>query len=671
MAQRLHLDHTAVHTAALKTYLVHHCHDLWFGSSALGALRARDWTALLEIADAVDEALTVQHVPGLGSLTEVSSDLAVDVFSRSYQFVAMVTKYPFDSTQVPGLDPDAAAVKGFLAAERRSKRINSILRAYRTRGIVRHPAHELMRAWLVKVFGHKPDLPEIYRHCDFSGGASLGVHGKATHFGNKVVKGNTCTPAALTYFTHAVLGNEQLHAYYSHEAREQSSCDDAPSSRIACLLTEDELYEYFWREVKLVQHDKISCVPKKYNKSRLVGTPATYNTFVQKGTDIYMRRLLKERGGIDLARQDINQQMAFEGSLEDCPNPYVTEDVKDASNSVLIEVVRTLFTDEWFSFLNRTRSPGYTLPNGAGSGRFELFVSMGNGFCFPLETSIFASICVAACKLAGVPVDFRVYGDDIIVRQDVILLVREILRSLGFRTNTDKSYAFGPFRESCGANWYGGRDVTPVFWRKRITDRRELHAIHNAFHKFPKVQETLRGFDPSLPYCVPDTSDYHWVVDQAFRVSQDVCMSHGAVWRRDTQSFRYPMLITQPIADDSIPAEDRWLRLRHISALRGSTFEGAFLLRRASRCVSVKPDPYRLECETSKAVKRWKAAQHKEKQILRAVASGPRHTTAALRQDDPPPEKRQFPWIEAVLRSVLHEVQQEKLREELLIRRPM
>jgi len=597
MTKRLKLDHQSVHLAALKTYVLTYCQGLAFSSAALGAIRSRDWTKLVSIAKDADKTLRDLGTWSGTGPTEVWAPYSADEFACVSQFVAMVVKYPFDQKQIPGLNPDAVAIDKFIADERRNKRVNAILRGYRTRGLDRHPSHEIMREWILKIMGDKPDFEYIYNHCDFSGGASLGVHGKATHFGNKVEKQLTCTPTALKYFTRAVLSNEQLHLYYSARSRERQG-DNVPLDALPCLLTPGELRDYFEGSVKLVQEDKLSCAAKNFDCSRTVGTPATCNTFIQKGTDQMMRRNLKDRANLDLSRQDVNQWMAREGAIGSGSIPYVTKDVKGASNSVLLEVVRTLYSEDWFTFLNDTRSPGYTLPDGSRH-RYELFCSMGNGFCFPLETSIFAAACVAACKMAGAPVDFRVYGDDIIVRQDVALLFSEILRSLGFRLNLDKSFIHGPFRESCGANWHGEQDVTPAYWRHRITTRSELHAIHNAHHKHPEIQRVLRGFDPELRCCVPDTLQYSFVTDQAFRVSNDVCMGNGAVWRRDTQSFRYRMLQSLPVKDETIPAEDRWVRLRQISALRGSTFEDAFLLRRSTRFAITDPDAKRPECNFS------------------------------------------------------------------------
>lgn len=595
MAQRLQLDPVAVHLTALRTFLVHYCQDLDFGSKALGALRARKWKNLIQIANEVDETLSATGTWSGQGPTEVWSPYTPSEFGRCAQFVAMVTKYPYDKEQMPGLDPDTAAVEGFLKSERRNRRINSVLRAYRVRDRARHPAQSFMREWISSVIGESPNLKSILSRCDFSNGASLGVHGKATHFGNKCAKQLTSTPTALKYFTLGVLNNEQLLSYYSTELAAQSG-KSIPLGDIVCLASAGELRDYFEREVKLVQEDKLSCVPKRYDRARTVGTPPTCNTFVQKGIDLEMRAFLRDRVNLDLSFQCVNQQMAFEGQSSEYKGiPYITLDVKDASNSILIEVVRALVSEEWFSFLNETRSPGCILPDGSRH-RYELFCSMGNGFCFPLETLIFSSMCVAACKLVGSPVDFRVYGDDIIVRQDVALVLCEILRAYGCRLNLSKSFIHGPFRESCGANWYEGQDVTPAYWRNAVTRRDGLHAIHNAHYKHPEVQDALRSFETEPMCCVPNDAQYSFVTDQAFRVSHDLCMATTAVWRRDTHSFRYRMVRTRVKRDESIPAEDRWVRLRHIAALRGAIFDEAFLLRRSNQYEVGAPRTSGFEC---------------------------------------------------------------------------
>jgi hypothetical protein len=87
---------------------------------------------------------------------------------------------------------------------------------------------------------------------------------------------------------------------------------------------------------------------------------------------------------------------------------------------------------------------------------------MGNGFCFPLETLIFASLCETAYQESSLPSDYSVYGDDIIVRKSVANRVVELLKLCGFTVNRDKTFLSGPFRESCGADWFKGEDVRPI-----------------------------------------------------------------------------------------------------------------------------------------------------------------------------------------------------------------
>lgn len=54
------------------------------------------------------------------------------------------------------------------------------------------------------------------------------------------------------------------------------------------------------------------------------------------------------------------------------------------------------------------------------------------------------------------------YGDDIIIPQYAAALCSDILNEMGFTVNTDKSYLTGPFKESCGGNYFCGVDITPL-----------------------------------------------------------------------------------------------------------------------------------------------------------------------------------------------------------------
>jgi hypothetical protein len=192
---------------------------------------------------------------------------------------------------------------------------------------------------------------------------------------------------------------------------------------------------------------------------RTIAVEPLLNGFVQKGVDLFFRKRLK-RVGIDLSDQSRNQELAREGSLKGEIDPFVTIDLSSASDSLSTEVCRYLLPPDWFDFLNQIRSRRYRLVGEEFT--YHKFVSMGNGFCFPLETLIFASLCKTVYDEASLRHDFSVYGDDIIVRQSVAVRLLELLKVCGFRVNRKKTFLTGPFRESCGADWYEGKDVRPV-----------------------------------------------------------------------------------------------------------------------------------------------------------------------------------------------------------------
>jgi hypothetical protein len=94
---------------------------------------------------------------------------------------------------------------------------------------------------------------------------------------------------------------------------------------------------------------------------------------------------------------------------------------------------------------------------------------MGNGYTFELETLIFVLLSICACDEVGVSSkDVSVYGDDIIIPVEAYDVLKEVLETCGFTINEDKSYHEGPFRESCGEDYFRGINVRPFLVRENF-----------------------------------------------------------------------------------------------------------------------------------------------------------------------------------------------------------
>jgi hypothetical protein len=225
---------------------------------------------------------------------------------------------------------------------------------------------------------------------------------------------------------------------------------------IHCVDPQGALKRFFERS-RIVTNNKISFVPKTARIFRSIAVEPLVNGYLQKGIDEYLRLLLR-RVRIDLRDQTRNQRMAREGSADDSEDSFVTIDLASASDSISTGLVRELLPPDWFYLLDSTRSREFEY-NGVVK-KYHKFCSMGNGFCFPLQTLIFVAACHASgCGKAGT--DFSVYGDDIIVRKRHAVGLLNLLKKIGFTINEDKTFLQGPFRESCGADWFGGVAVRP------------------------------------------------------------------------------------------------------------------------------------------------------------------------------------------------------------------
>lgn len=244
----------------------------------------------------------------------------------------------------------------------------------------------------------------------------------------------------------------------------------------------------------------LSFVRKTRDISRSICTEPSLNMFYQLGLGAILSDRLDAQFNIQLETQQTwNRSMACRGSLHD---DLVTIDLESASDSVSCGLIERV-CPEWFkSILWLIRSPRVKIDG--EWVKLDMISSMGNGFTFPLQTMLFSCIVRAALVFRGIaPLKanqelvnhdepmlgtWGVFGDDIICHNDVADDVCRLLTLLGFRINSSKSYFQGPFRESCGADYYKGQLVRGVYIRSLLTTQSRYVAI-NRLNEWSAVTE--------------------------------------------------------------------------------------------------------------------------------------------------------------------------------------
>lgn len=208
-------------------------------------------------------------------------------------------------------------------------------------------------------------------------------------------------------------------------------------------------------EPKIVhnQASRVTLVPKTSLTYRTIACEPIGNLPFQLAVDRHLKENLKRISGIDLRDQTTNQKMARIGSLD---GSLCTIDLTMASDTLSYNTVAMLLPSDWLRLLDDLRTPCYK--GCFGTGRFSKYSSMGNGFTFSLETLIFASFCEAVGSKT-----YSVYGDDIILESSLYDEIVALLRWFGFVPNLQKSFSTGPFRESCGKDYYHGVDIRPFY----------------------------------------------------------------------------------------------------------------------------------------------------------------------------------------------------------------
>ena len=368
---------------------------------------------------------------------------------------SLLRKYP----GFPGSSDRAGlAIEKWLECEEQCQITNERIKAFRL-GRERSDLHEafrLARKKIEKLLGEFR-WSKVARHFDFGPGSTTRLPFSKRHLPYKYGESPETTFDNLAS-TQAILG----------------------LSPVWLRATQGRDTDGVLPHVKLREESKVTTVPKDAFIDRVIAIEPDMNMFVQKGFGGYIRRRLKWVG-INLDDQTLNQSLARSASR----GGLATIDLKSASDSISFELIRELLPPDWFEALLSCRTHASRLPSGEIIS-LQKFSAMGNGFTFELESLIFWALCSAVCSetIGREGLRAAVYGDDIIVTVKDFPAVVDILEFCGFATNPKKTYADGPYRESCGKHYFYGHDVTPITITKEVSNVSQLLLLSNNLVRF-------------------------------------------------------------------------------------------------------------------------------------------------------------------------------------------
>nr|APG77242.1 hypothetical protein [Hubei levi-like virus 10] len=351
-------------------------------------------------------------------------------FKRDYAATEVIRKFrAFPDSE---LDPEGTALRGFFDSEALCSRTNRRIRSGATSSLLDQNLDRAAR-FIKWVLGDVRDLTsEIWRQGAWGKGVTSSCKGKWLTEFHKMDASPDCTLSFL---------------------------------HLAPALWREATMGLDHREMCVVQGSKVTFVPKNAKTHRSIAIEPSVNLFAQRAVGKHMARRIRLKTGMDLTSQTRNQDLARRGSID---GSLATLDLSAASDTISMGIVERLFPSEWIALMDACRSK-FTEVDGK-QHLFHKWSSMGNGYTFEMETLIFTSLVRAVISDSDWYSDnWAVYGDDIIVPCSSSEELCELLEYCGFRLNMEKSFVSGPFRESCGADFYDGVSVRP-FYLKDFTD---------------------------------------------------------------------------------------------------------------------------------------------------------------------------------------------------------
>lgn len=247
-----------------------------------------------------------------------------------------------------------------------------------------------------------------------------------------------------------------------------------------------------WKLARVCQFEhgsRFSTVPKNNTNRRPINIECFGNMIVQKRIGDCFRGLVKSHYGNDLSiLQDDHKRRLADSRIS-------TIDLKNASDSINLDLVKFLFPKSIFKLICKARSEMILGPDGYYH-QLKKVSSMGNGFTFELMTLILTSLCRVLDSNSSV------YGDDIIIDSSVASRLIQALEDVGFQVNREKSFINSSFRESCGGNFHddvGYIESYDFTWPENIHDCITFYNKAQALSKYSFFKDIVTRLDKVIP----------------------------------------------------------------------------------------------------------------------------------------------------------------------------
>lgn len=392
-------------------------------------------------------------------------------FFVAYQLESFLKKFPFSGTNTyqPAIDK-------FMEGENVCRLYNEEnCNAWKRLSQTIHPLYgnsiEEIREDICSLLGE-----------DFAGCSSMvdAAHGPGVAFGDLYKNGETTDYYKWRTLPYTVTRSAIPLAKSTILSVPQwiGALDDWYRSRTGNRYAPIDMQDFWSRVLKPVNGNRITTVPKSALTDRTIAIEPVLNVFMQLGVDRFIRKRLRKRWNIDINTQEHNQNLARLGSLD---GSFATIDLSNASDTISLKICEMLFPAQWYGLMLDLRSPvgdlkGLSIP-------YEKISSMGNGFTFAIETVLFAALARHAARRDRTNSAISVFGDDIVVPTGSAASTLDLISLAGLTANKEKTFTKGPFRESCGTDWFLGTNVRPVFLKRSLRTVRDMFYVHNSLLK--------------------------------------------------------------------------------------------------------------------------------------------------------------------------------------------